>query len=63
MNIKEKWNDFIVLLKRDENVKRKIYWNSEQKNEVKLKVDELLIADGPISSGKQSVFIVFMFSS
>lgn len=36
-------------LKRDETLKRKIYWLN---SDVKFSADELILADGPSSSGK-----------
>jgi hypothetical protein len=36
--------------KRDENLKRKVYWLSG--DDAKISVDQLILADGPSSSGK-----------
>ena len=45
-----------TLISRDEVLKRKIYWSTNDYQQAKLHVDELVLADGPIASGKISPF-------
>jgi hypothetical protein len=43
-------DDEYSLLQEDETLKRKIYWSTDDYQQTKLHVDELVLADGPIAS-------------